>query len=113
MDESDKIIKELHIEASQLLAQKFSDEAIVSALMKRGIDMYYAETILQNAKEDKSDRKEFYRLLLGGLFVFSAGLATSIISYFYTFPGGLYFVFTGIMVYGIFAITRAFVIFKK
>jgi|SRR6185437_5369751 len=113
MDDSDKIIQELHIEAAQLLAQKCSDEAIVSALMKRGIHEHYAETILQNAKADKSDKKEFYSHLLSGLFIFGAGLATSIVSYFYTLPGGLYFVFTGIMVYGIFAITRAFIIFKK
>ena len=113
MDDPNKIIKELHIEAAQLLTQKCGDEAIVSALMKKGIDEHYAETILQNAKEDKSDKKGFYRHLLGGIFVLGAGLATSIVSYFHTLPGGLYFVFTGIMVYGIFAITRAFVIFKK
>lgn len=113
MDESDRIIKELHLEAAQLLAQKTSDEAIVSALVKKGVDEHYAETILQNVKEDKSDQKEFYRHLFGGLFVFLGGLATSIVSYFYPLPGEFYFVFTGIMVYGIFAITRAFVIFKK
>ena len=57
MHDPDKIIKELHIEAAQLLAQKYSDRAIVSALMKKGIDEHYAETILQNAKDDKSDKK--------------------------------------------------------
>lgn len=47
MDESDKIIKELHIEATQLLTQKCSDDAIISVFMKKGIDEHYAETILQ------------------------------------------------------------------
>src|ERR1700760_3999845 len=97
MDDSDKIIKELHIEAATLLAQKCSDEAIIAALTKKGIEEHYAETILQNAKEDKSDKVEFYRHLFSGLFVFGAGLATSIVSYFHTLPGGLYVVFTGIM----------------
>jgi len=113
MDEPDKIIKELHIEAAQLLAQKYSDEAIVSALKKKGIDDHYAEIVLQNAKEDKSDKKEFYKHLLGGIFILATGLTLSIGTYFYTPPGGMYFVFAGITVYGIFAITRAFVIFKK
>jgi hypothetical protein len=74
MDDSDKTIKELHIEAVTLLARKCSDDAIISALMKKGIKEHYAETILQNAKEDKSDKVEFYRHLFSGLFVFGAGL---------------------------------------
>lgn len=113
MDDPDKIIKELHIEAAQLLAQNFSDEAIVSALKKKGIDDHYAEIVLQNVKEDKSDKREFYRHFLGGIFILAAGLALSLGTYFYTPPGGMYFVFAGIMVYGVFAITRALVIFKK
>jgi len=95
MDDPDKIIKDLHIEAAQLLAQKYSDEAIVSALKKKGIDDHYAEIVLRNAKEDKSDKKEFFKHLFGGIFVLAAGVTLSIGTYFYTPPGGMLYDFEG------------------
>jgi hypothetical protein len=113
-ENTDAIIKELHLEASRLLAGKCGDEAIVNALKNRGVEEYYAELILQNVKEDKSDRKEFYRHFFGGCFYLVAGVILTIESYrMAVVTGGIYFIFVGIMVYGIYAITRAFLIFKK
>jgi hypothetical protein len=113
MDNADIIIKQLHDEAVKLLDQKLSDEQIIIELKKMGIDDHYAEIVLLNAKEMKSDTKEFYKHLLGGIFVLVAGIILSIGTYVYSRSGGFYIVFTGIMLYGIFAITRALVIFRK
>jgi hypothetical protein len=90
-----------------------NDEYIIDSLIKKGIDRHYAEMVLENVKNDASDRKEFYKHLFGGLFVFIAGVILTFGTYSFAMPGGIYFVFWGLMVYGIFSITRAFVIFKK
>jgi hypothetical protein len=113
MDNTDAIIKKLHIEAAELLASENSDEFIIDSLIKRGVDRHYAEVVLENVKNDKSDKKEFYKHLFRGIFVFFAGVILTFGTYSIAMPGGLYFVFWGFMVYGIFSITRAFIIFKK
>jgi hypothetical protein len=113
MDKSDLIIKQLHDEAAKLLAQNFSDDQIILELKKFGIEDAYAEMVLLNAKEDKLDKKDFYKHLFGGIFILAAGAISSVESYKLALPGGLYIVFTGVMIYGIFAITRAIVIFRK
>jgi hypothetical protein len=113
VDTTDTIIKELHAEAAQLLALQESDEFIVESLMKRGIDMHYAELVLENAKGDQSDRKEFYKLLFGGIFTFLTGIILTFGTYSLSVPGGIYFVFWGLMVYGVYMITRAVILFRK
>jgi hypothetical protein len=113
MDNTDAIIKQLHMEAAELLASENSDEFIIDSLIKKGIDRHYAEVVLENVKNDISDRKEFYKHLFGGTFVFIAGGILTFGTFSIAKPGGLYFVFWGIMVYGIFSITRAFIIFRK
>lgn len=113
MDNPDIIIRQLHDEAAKLLARNLPDDQIISELKKLGIDHHYAEMVLLNAREDKSDKKEFYKHLFGGIFFLIAGIVLSVGTYKYAQPGGFYIVFTGIMIYGVFAITRAFVIFKK
>jgi hypothetical protein len=67
--------------------------------------------ILQNVKEDKSDQKEFYRHFFGGSFYLIAGVLLTMDRM--ALAGGVYLIFTGVMIYGIYAITRAFLIFKK
>lgn len=113
MNNPDAIIKELHKEASLLLQQDHDDETIVTTLMTKGIERHYAEIVLANVKNDQSDTKEFYKHLFGGAFFFLAGLAMTIKGYSMVSPGGMYIVFTGLMVYGIVQVVRAFVLFKK
>jgi hypothetical protein len=113
MDNTDAIIKELHEEAAQLLASKGNDEFIIDSLMRRGIDRKYAKTILENVRSDKSDKKQFYKHFFGGIFIFLAGALLSWETFSRAQPGGLFFVFTGIMLYGIFAVTQAIIIFRK
>ena len=111
MDTTDTIIKELHAEAAELLALQESDEFIVESLMKRGIERHYAELVLENARSDQWDRKEFYKLLFGGIFTFLTGIFATLGTY--SLSIGIYFVFWGLMVYGVFLITRAVILFRK
>jgi len=86
LDNTDVIIKRLHDEAVKLLHQKLSDEQIIVELKKMGINEHYAEMVLLNAKEIKSDAKEFYKHLLGGIFILLAGIVLSIGTYVYSKP---------------------------
>jgi hypothetical protein len=113
MDNTDAIIKELHEEAEELLALNNSDEFIIHALMQKGIDKHYAEMVLENARSDQSDRKEFSKLLFGGIFTFLTGVILTFGTYSLTVPGGIYFVFWGMMVYGVYLITRGVILFRK
>ena len=113
VDTTDTIIKELHAEAAQLLALQESDQFIVDSLMQRGIDKHYAELVLENARSDQSDRKEFSKLLFGGIFTFLTGIIATVGTYSRPIAGGIYFVFWGLMVYGVFLVTRAVILFRK
>lgn len=113
MDNPDYIIKTLHSDAALLLKEKNTDEAVIDYLMQRGIEKHYAETILDNVKNDKSDQKEFYKHLFMGAFVFSAGLILTVMTYRIATSGSMYLVFWGFMVYGIISVARAFIIFRK
>jgi hypothetical protein len=77
MDNTDAIIKELHEEARRRLAAKEDDELIIESLMSKGFDRTYAQMIVENVRSDQSDRKQFYKHLFGGLFVFLAGAILS------------------------------------
>lgn len=112
-DDSDGRVRDLHAEAVQLLTEKHTDKFIIDALMKKGILEYYAEMILENAKHDKSDNNEFYKHLFGGTFVFMAAAIMTFGTYSVAVPGGIYFIFWGLMVSGIIMIIRAFLFFRK
>jgi len=113
MDQTDLIIKDLHAEAARLLRENNNEDLIISCLQQKGVDKHYAEMILENVKSDTFDRKEFYKHLFAGIFLLLAGIAMSIMGYELAVNGGIYIVFTGVMLYGIFNITRAFIIFRK
>ena len=112
MNNPDAIIKDLHKEASLLLRQDQDDKTIIATLITKGITRHYAETILENVKNDRNDTKAFYKHLFGGAFVFLAGLTMTVKGYLMSLHGEIYIVFTGFMVYGIAQIARAFIIFK-
>jgi hypothetical protein len=112
VNNTDAIIKDLHKEAAHLLKQDHDDETVIAALMTKGIERHYAEMVLENVKNDQSDTKEFYKHLFRGAFFFLAGLSMTIKGYSMASSGGIYIVFTGLMVYGIVQIIRSFIIFK-
>lgn len=95
------------------MAAKEEDEYIIESLMRKGLDRSYATSILANVRNDRSDRKQFYKHLFSGIFVFLAGAAMTWKSYSMAKSGELFAVFMGIMIYGIFSITRGIILFRK
>jgi hypothetical protein len=109
------IIKMLHIEAADLLRNKKQDEEIISYIVAKGYERRYAETILDNIKEDAEDKINFRKTLLYGLGLLLSGVLVSFTSYSFARSMGalFYFFYWGLIVTGISIIARAFIIFKK
>lgn len=99
--------------ASEMLKEKLPDETIITYLKLKGIEGYYAEMILGNVKADIEDRKQFWKHMLNGGFVFLAGLALTIGTYVMAGPDHTYYVFSGLMLVGIGSIVRGFILFRK
>ncbi len=104
--------KELHRLAAGLLKEKVADEIILGSLMSRGVDSYYAQIILDNVKTDVEDRKQFWKHILTGTFVFLAGLTLTLGTYYLAEPGRIFFIFPGLMLVGIASIIRGFILFR-
>ncbi|MBC7874552.1 MAG: hypothetical protein H7Y01_11175 [Ferruginibacter sp.] len=108
-------IKLLHAEAAALFHQKHADEEIVSYIISKGYERHYAETVLDNVKEDTADKKSFWKTLFYGIGFLLAGLfVTSASRYFALSAGAMFYVFFwGLVVAGTSIIVRAFIIFRK
>ena len=105
----------LHKKVKDLLKQGKSENHIIEELKKDGINLDYAHIIIENVYNDIHDRKNFWRLIFGGLFFIIGGLAINYFSYQIAANAGSFFfyLFWGIVVAGIVMILRAFIIFKN
>jgi hypothetical protein len=99
--------------AARMLKAKIDEKAIIANLYRQGLDAYYAEMILENVKADVEDRRQFRMHVLGGGYIFLAGLMLTLGTYLIARPGHSYLVFVGIMTIGIMSITRGFILFRK
>ena len=99
----------LHRIAKQLLEADADEEEIYRELMKEGIDRSYAEMILDNVLNDLRDRKDFYKMLVMGIFTVAGGLLLNFLSYNYSMRTGAlgYYVFWGVVVAGIVMLIKA------
>jgi len=113
MNDHSQFQAELHQMAAEMLKKKQPDEVIISLLKQKGLQDYYAEMILGNVKTDMEDRKQFWRHVLSGSFVFLAGLTLTIGTYWMAGPEQTYYIFSGIMLVGITSILRGFILFRK
>ena len=104
---------ELHRFAAELLKAKLSDSMIIENLKRKGLEPYYAEMILENVKTDVEDRKQFWKHMLSGAFVFFAGLALTLGTWSLAHPGEIYYIFPGLMIVGIGSMIRGFILFRK
>ena len=105
----------LHKVAKDLLKQGKSEEEIVRQLTSQGIEPSYARTIQANVYNDKSDRKNFWKLIAGGAFFIAGGIAINYYSYKIAdnSHSTFFYLFWGIIVVGIVLIIKAFTIFRK
>lgn len=117
MSEKDaaKEVERLHLEVQTLLANKYSEDEIVSKFKEEGQLPYYIQTIIENIKGDIADKASFRNSIIMGLVYFVGGLVINILSY--TIAGNtnslFFYLFWGIIVLGITTIVRGFILYKK
>jgi hypothetical protein len=105
----------LHGKVRQLLQQNASNQQVVDALQKDGVDESYTRLLIHNVMQDRRDRKDFWKLLFMGLFTIAAGIGINYLSYQAAMHTGVlfFYVFWGIIVAGAIMIARAFILFRK
>ena len=93
----------LHAEATRLLKEKKTDDEIVAYLVSTGCEKHYAETVLDNTKEDAADKISFRKTFLYGLGFLIAGVLVSFSSFYFARSMGamFYLFYWGLIVAGI------------
>jgi hypothetical protein len=111
----DENIFALHETARRLLAENKEEEYIRHELTKEGIDPGYAELIIDNVKTELSDKLEFRKELFKGISITTFGVLLNLASYaaFASVGAFFWFLYWGMIVFGITLIARAFIIFKN
>ena len=101
--------------AKDLLKQGMSEDQIIDCLTQQGIEPSYAQTILENVYNDQIDRKNFWKLLAGGVFFIVGGIAINYYSYKIAenSHSTFFYLFWGVIVSGALLIIKAFTIFRK
>jgi hypothetical protein len=104
----------LHNKAKALIKQEIEEEKIISELMKEGIDKDYAKMIIANVEGNIDDKRDFWKLFIMGFFFIFAGLLINFFSNKMAVVSNSFFfyLFWGIVVYGIIMIYRAFSFYK-
>jgi hypothetical protein len=108
-------ISTLHQKAKTLLLNKTQEEQIISELIKEDIDTSYAKMIIENVKDELSDKNNFWKELFIGIFLTVTGLLLNYFSFVISENIGrtLVLIYWGIVAFGITIIFRAFILFKK
>ena len=100
----------LHEKARQLRKANYTDEAIARELVKEGITESYAHMIIGNIDGEASDKKSFRNSLIMGSFYILAGLLLTWFSY--NSNMSVYFIFWGLVVFGIVTIIRGVMLYR-
>ena len=108
-------ISKLHSEVRRLLAENYTDEAIINQLKNQGLEQYYIETIISNISTEIEDKKSFRNSMIMGLFYITAGLVVNFLSYRIAENGksSFFYLFWGVVVLGIVTIARGFILYKN
>jgi hypothetical protein len=108
-------VKSLHIEVADLVRQKKTDKEIINFLIAKGLEEYYATTVLNNVKEEKNDRKNFSKTLIYGIAFLLLGIMLNFASWYFAVSMGSFFyiLFWGVVVAGLTIIARAFILFRR
>jgi hypothetical protein len=114
-EETSAQIKKLHIQVERLLQENYSRKEIIGELQNQGLEPYYIQTIIENVQDDKSDKKSFRNSMIMGIFYVAAGSLINIFSYNIAESGNslFFYLFLGIIVFGIVTIIRGFILYKR
>ena len=112
---SSEKIKFLHNKVHSLLKQNFTNEQIIEELKKENLEQYYIETIIENIKHEKTNNKNFWNSMIMGGFYIVSGLAINFFSYRFSENSNSsgFYLFWGIVVFGIVTIIRGFILYRK
>ena len=115
IDDTSKQIKLLHIRVNQFLSEKYTDEEISEELKKDGIDDHYSQSLIENVRNDKADKKSFRNSLIMGSFYVTGGLLLNFFSYKMAVVNNsnFFYLFWGIIVLGIVTIIRGVIIYSQ
>jgi hypothetical protein len=113
--DTDIKIEQLHGKVRSLLSQGLNEIEITRTLEKEGIDPGYAGLIIDNIKTDERDRKDFWKLIIMGLFFVIGGLTINYLSYTIAvnINATFYFIYWGVVAMGIIFLVRAFALYRK
>lgn len=108
-------VSSLHKKAKQLIQQKFEEEYIINKLIKEGISIRYAKTIIENIVSEMRDRKQLFKMFIMALFIIAGGLLLNYLSYNLAVKnGGIYMlIFWGIIVSGTIMFIKAISMYKN
>ena len=114
-DEISDKIKTLHLRVEELLKKGHSENDIIQLLVDEGIEKDYAALIIENVRDDKTDDNSFRNAMISGGFFLIAGIAINILSYqiFDNLNSYFFYLFWGIVVFGITTIIRGFILYKN
>jgi hypothetical protein len=109
------IIDSVHAEAASLLRDNIPDEEIIRRIIGHGVEQFYAETVLENVKQDRADKISFRKHILYGSALVAMGFLLNFASrLFYDSNGSMYYlIFLGPAVAGVLFILRGIIIFRK
>ena len=112
--DTSKQIKLLHTRVIQLLSEKYTDEEISEELKKDGIDDHYSQSLIENVRNDKANRKSLRNSLIMGSFYIAGGLLLNFFSYKMAVVNNsnFFYLFWGIIVLGIVTIIRGIILYK-
>ena len=113
--DTDLEIEQLHEQVKYLFEQGMDENEIINTLQKDGIDAGYAGLIIQNIKTDERDRRDFWKLIIMGLFFVVGGLTINFLSYRIAINvnASYYYVYWGVVVIGIIFLIRALSMYRK
>ena len=113
--DADIKIKLLHAQVRSLLKQGMNEMEIMRELEKDGIDPGYAGLIIDNIKTDERDKRDFWKLVIMGLFFVIGGLTINYLSYTIAVNvnATFYYIYWGIVVMGIIFLIRAASLYRK
>ena len=112
--DTSKQIKLLHTRVIQLLSEKYTDEEISEELKKDGIDDHYSQSLIENVRNDKANRKSLRNSLIMGSFYIAGGLLLNFFSYKMAVVNNsnFFYLFWGIIALGIVTIIRGIILYK-
>lgn len=108
-------INRLHSEVKKFIEKGYSHESIIEQLQKQGLEPYYIESIIENIKDEQSDKKSFLKTIIMGIIYVVVGLLLNIFSFkIAEMTNSIFFYcFWGIIAFGIITIIRGFILYKR